>query len=205
MKKKFFSDIERLRAMKDEDIDCSDCPEMDEEFFKTAKIVVRPELAETVTGPMNFLLVIEKAGKNYSAHIPDVPGCVATGKTPEETRELIKEALALHFEGLKKDGRPIPKSSTRAEYITITGKTGKRPKRETERMSSAKKAVQDLLERLPEDCTYEDLQYHLYVLQKIQRGIESLEEGKAIPQEEMEKRVAKWFSKKSGCGKSLKR
>ena len=53
-----------------------------------------------------FLIVIEKAGKNYSAYSPDLPGCVATGKTREETEERMHEAIEMHIRGLIEDGMP---------------------------------------------------------------------------------------------------
>lgn len=62
-------------------------------------------------------------------------------------------------------------------------------------MNAAKKEAQALLKRLPDDCTFEDIQYHLYVLEKIQRGAKSLDEGKGIPHEEAKKRLKKWLSK----------
>ncbi|PKK88228.1 MAG: hypothetical protein CVV64_19720 [Candidatus Wallbacteria bacterium HGW-Wallbacteria-1] len=68
---------------------------------------------------MKYLIVIEKAGKNYSAYIPDVPGCVATGKTPQEAKEHIKEALEFHLEGLKEDGMPSPEAVALGEYIAV--------------------------------------------------------------------------------------
>lgn len=68
---------------------------------------------------MKYLIVIEKAGKNYSAYIPDVPGCVATGKTPEEVKQTIKEALEFHLEGLAEDGMKAPKAAAQAEYIAV--------------------------------------------------------------------------------------
>ncbi|MGQ9512648.1 type II toxin-antitoxin system HicB family antitoxin [Thermodesulfitimonas sp.] len=51
-----------------------------------------------------FLVVIEKAVSNYSAYSPDLPGCVATGATPEETKQRMAEAIALHIQGLREDG-----------------------------------------------------------------------------------------------------
>ena len=66
-----------------------------------------------------FLVVIEKAKNNYSAYSPDLPGCIATGKTREEVEENIHEAIALHIEGLSATKIPIPKSSSFAEYIAI--------------------------------------------------------------------------------------
>ena len=67
-------------------------------------------------GP-RFLAVIERAGDNWSAYLPDVPGCVATGGTPEEVRQRISEALAMHLEGLREDGLPIPEPTAKAEYV----------------------------------------------------------------------------------------
>lgn len=69
---------------------------------------------------MEYLVIIEKADENYSAYIPDVPGCVATGKTMEETRAAIAEALELHLKGLLEDGLPIPEATARAEYVAVS-------------------------------------------------------------------------------------
>jgi predicted RNase H-like HicB family nuclease len=66
-----------------------------------------------------FLVVIEKAGKNYSAYSPDLPGCVATGKTREETEERMHESIELHIQGLIEDGIPIPKSHSSATIVAI--------------------------------------------------------------------------------------
>ncbi len=60
-------------------------------------------------------------------------------------------------------------------------------------METAKKEVSELLKRLPEDCTLEDVQYHLYVLQKTERGLKDAEEGRVYSQEEIEKMMAKWL------------
>lgn len=59
-------------------------------------------------------------------------------------------------------------------------------------MNAAKEKIRELLEKLPEDCTVEDVQYHLYVLEKIQRGKSRIESEGAITQEEIEKRLSKW-------------
>ncbi|CAG9931941.1 hypothetical protein [Candidatus Nitrotoga arctica] len=59
-------------------------------------------------------------------------------------------------------------------------------------MNAAKEKIRELLEKLPEDCTVEDVQYHLYVLEKIQRGISRAESEGVITQEEVEKRLSKW-------------
>ena len=66
-----------------------------------------------------FLIVIEKANSNYSAYCPDLPGCVATGKTREETERNMHEAVEMHVQGMIEDKMPIPESVTLAEYIAI--------------------------------------------------------------------------------------
>ena len=62
-------------------------------------------------------------------------------------------------------------------------------------MQKVKEKVSSLLTRLPDDCSLEDVQYHLYVLQKIERGLKDVEEGRVYTQEEVEKRMAKWLGK----------
>lgn len=66
-----------------------------------------------------FLVVIEKAANNYSAYSPDLPGCVATGKTREEAERTMQEAIELHVLGLKEDNLPIPESHSFAEYLAV--------------------------------------------------------------------------------------
>jgi predicted RNase H-like HicB family nuclease len=66
---------------------------------------------------MKYAIVIEKASHNYSAHVPDLPGCISTGRTLDEVRRNIQEAIELHLEGMRKDGEPIPKPTTRCEYV----------------------------------------------------------------------------------------
>ena len=66
-----------------------------------------------------FLIVVENAGQSYSAYAPDLPGCVATGATREETENRMYEAIQLHIEGLKEDGLPIPSSTSVAEYVVV--------------------------------------------------------------------------------------
>ena len=61
-------------------------------------------------------------------------------------------------------------------------------------MQSAKQEVMELLKGLPDDSTLEEIQYHLYVRQKVQRGIQDVEEGRVYTQEEVEKRMAKWVA-----------
>ena len=66
-----------------------------------------------------FLVVIEKANGNYSAYSPDLPGCVATGKTQEEAEQNMYAAIKVHIQGLMEDKLPIPKSETISEYIVV--------------------------------------------------------------------------------------
>jgi len=66
---------------------------------------------------MEYLVVIEKAERNYSAYLPDLPGCVATGSTPEETIQRIEKAVDMHIRGLKEDGLPVPEPTAKAEYL----------------------------------------------------------------------------------------
>ncbi|RJQ30972.1 MAG: hypothetical protein C4589_02190 [Peptococcaceae bacterium] len=62
-------------------------------------------------------------------------------------------------------------------------------------MKTAKQEVSNLLTRLPDDCSLEDVQYHLYILQKIERGLKDIEEGRVYTQEEVEEQMAKWLGK----------
>ncbi|MGK7931189.1 MAG: type II toxin-antitoxin system HicB family antitoxin [Microcystaceae cyanobacterium] len=66
-----------------------------------------------------YLVIFEVAGNNYSAYVPDLPGCITTGKTLEETEENIKEAIALYIDTLKEDGQPIPKPSVKAKQVAV--------------------------------------------------------------------------------------
>jgi len=66
-----------------------------------------------------FLIVVERAGGNYSAYSPDLPGCVAAGKTREQATRRMHEAIEMHVAGLREDGLAIPKSSSSAEYIAV--------------------------------------------------------------------------------------
>jgi predicted RNase H-like HicB family nuclease len=66
-----------------------------------------------------YLVIFEKAVNNYSAYSPDLPGCIATGKTRRETEIKIKEAINLHIEGLKEDGLPMPEPSSFTEYVEV--------------------------------------------------------------------------------------
>ena len=69
---------------------------------------------------MKYAIVIEKAENNFSAYVPDLPGCVATGATVEELEAQIREAIEFHLEGLREDGLPISVPQSRVEYIEVT-------------------------------------------------------------------------------------
>jgi predicted RNase H-like HicB family nuclease len=66
-----------------------------------------------------FLVVIEKTLNNYSAYSPDLPGCVATGETIEETEKNMYEAIDLHIQGMIEDNMTIPESTSIAEYVVV--------------------------------------------------------------------------------------
>jgi predicted RNase H-like HicB family nuclease len=68
---------------------------------------------------MRYAIVIENAGGNYSAYVPDLPGCVASGATVAETELAMQEAIQFHLQGLRKDGTPIPLPSSRVEYVEV--------------------------------------------------------------------------------------
>ena len=68
---------------------------------------------------MRFVVVIEKAERNFSAYVPDLPGCVATGATVEDVEREISEAIAFHPEGMREDGLPIPDPTSKVEYIEL--------------------------------------------------------------------------------------
>ena len=66
-----------------------------------------------------YLVIFEKAGNNYSAYSPDLPGCIATGSTRKEVEKNIREAIGFHLEGLEKDGLPVPEPASFAEHIEV--------------------------------------------------------------------------------------
>ena len=66
---------------------------------------------------MKYAVVIEEAGCNYSAYVPDLPGCVATGASVEEAESEIRKAIAFHIEGLLEDGLPVPPSKSILAYV----------------------------------------------------------------------------------------
>ncbi|MBI2938834.1 MAG: type II toxin-antitoxin system HicB family antitoxin [Chloroflexi bacterium] len=68
---------------------------------------------------MRYGIVIEKAEENYSAYVPDLPGCVATGKTRQEVQRRIRESIRFHLDGLREDGLPIPSPLSVVEYVEV--------------------------------------------------------------------------------------
>jgi predicted RNase H-like HicB family nuclease len=68
---------------------------------------------------MRYAIIIEMAAGNYSAYAPDVPGCVATGKTVEDVTRNMAEALAFHLESMREDGDPIPEPTCLCDYVEV--------------------------------------------------------------------------------------
>jgi len=68
---------------------------------------------------MQYAVVIEKAEGNFSAYVPALPGCVATGDTVEEVRAEIRDAIVFHIDGLREDGIPIPEPTSAVDYIEL--------------------------------------------------------------------------------------
>ena len=68
---------------------------------------------------MRYAVVIEKAPSNYSAYVPDLPGCIATGQSIAEVEREIREAIQFHIDGMIKDGEPVPTPSSHVEYVEI--------------------------------------------------------------------------------------
>lgn len=68
---------------------------------------------------MKYAIVIERAENNFSAYVPDLPGCIATGQTLPEVQSEIREAIEFHLEGMRADGIPIPPPSSVVDYINV--------------------------------------------------------------------------------------
>jgi len=68
---------------------------------------------------MRYAIVIERAEGNFSAYVPDLPGCVATGSSIEETESQIREAIEFHLAGLREDGIPVPQPSSQVDYVEV--------------------------------------------------------------------------------------
>jgi len=69
---------------------------------------------------VNYVVVYEKSDTGWAAYVPDLPGVVTTGRTKEQVRVLIQEAIEFHLDGMKEDRLPIPEPSAEAELISIT-------------------------------------------------------------------------------------
>ncbi len=68
---------------------------------------------------MRYAIVIERAEGNYSAYVPDLPGCVATGATVAEVETEIRDAIEFHIEGMREDGLLIPTPTSQVEYVEV--------------------------------------------------------------------------------------
>ena len=68
---------------------------------------------------MRYAIVIERANANFSAYVPDLPGCVATGATVENVERNIRDAIEIHLTGMREDGEPIPEPSSRVDYVDV--------------------------------------------------------------------------------------
>ena len=68
---------------------------------------------------MRYLVVIEKEASSFGAYVPDLPGCIAAAQSEEEVRQLIKEAVEFHIEGLRESGEPIPAPSSSATLVEV--------------------------------------------------------------------------------------
>ena len=68
---------------------------------------------------MRYAIVIETAESNFSAYVPDLPGCIATGNSVEDTERSIREAIEFHLDGLREDNLPIPPASSRVDYVEV--------------------------------------------------------------------------------------
>lgn len=68
---------------------------------------------------MRYAIVIERASENFSAYVPDLPGCVATGATVEQAESEIRSAIVLHLDGLREDGLPVPPAVSTVDYVEV--------------------------------------------------------------------------------------
>jgi len=68
---------------------------------------------------MQYAVIIEKSATGFGAFVPDLPGCVAVGETEDEVRQMIREAIEFHIDGLREDGEPIPPPAARIEYVDV--------------------------------------------------------------------------------------
>jgi predicted RNase H-like HicB family nuclease len=68
---------------------------------------------------MQYVVIVEKGPTSYGAYVPDLPGCIASGESREEVLALIREAIEMHFEGLREDGQPIPEPSSFSAVVDV--------------------------------------------------------------------------------------
>ncbi len=68
---------------------------------------------------MKYLIVIEETESGFSAYSPDLPGCVSTGATIEDTEKSMREAIEFHIEGLREEGYEIPRPSSKSTYVEV--------------------------------------------------------------------------------------
>lgn len=68
---------------------------------------------------MQYLVVIERGPTSFGAYVPDLPGCVAVAESQPEVEALIREAIELHIEGLRDEGRPLPEPTSSSQVVTI--------------------------------------------------------------------------------------
>jgi predicted RNase H-like HicB family nuclease len=68
---------------------------------------------------MRYAIIIEKGKSNYSAHVPDLPGCVATGSTLDDVKANMREAIVLHIEEMRDDGQTVPEPSAEVDHIDV--------------------------------------------------------------------------------------
>ncbi len=69
---------------------------------------------------MKYAVVVEKAGLNFAAYVPDLPGCVATGETVEATERRLRKAIEVHLQGLREDGLPVPDPTSLVDYLEVS-------------------------------------------------------------------------------------
>ena len=68
---------------------------------------------------MRYTIIIEEGQNSFGAYVPDLPGCVAVGETRDEVRDLLKEAIEFHLEGIKAEGKTIPLPISSSEVLDI--------------------------------------------------------------------------------------
>lgn len=72
---------------------------------------------------MKYAVVYEKTNTGYSAYVPDLPGCIAAGRSLIETRRLMQGAISMHLQGMREDGEKIPSATTQASYVVVSART----------------------------------------------------------------------------------